>query len=199
MELKKIHFKISDGASLDEKDKELLLESYRELFGQIYGFDIYDSLIKFTKKNKKMYNRLKEFSENYFKSQEMLEGLTEQHDISLLLIFAENILIGAGRIKVLDEETALVPDIAIGIGSEEEKRDIWKLAIQFIEEYLTEENFKKMYIEVPLTAPWLLMRADSLGFKEDPEDIVMDCETRTYLLNKDLERTRNAESNTINK
>lgn len=199
MELKKVHFKISDGASLEEKDKELLLESYRELFAQIYGFDIYDSLIKFTKKNKKIYNRLKEFSENYFKSQEMFEGLAEQSDISLLLIFAENILIGAGRIKVLDQDTALVPDIAIGIGTEEEKREIWKLALQFIEKHLTDENFKKMYVEVPLSAPWLLMRADSLGFKEDPEDIVMDFETRTYLLNKSLERTKNAESNTINK
>ena len=192
MQLSDVHFKIGDSTYLDEKEKEQLLESYRRLFGEIYGFDIYDSLIKLANNNKRVYNKLKNFSESYFRAQQMLDELPEQTNISLLLIFNGNILIGAGRIRILDKDTISVPDIAIGFGTEEEKREIWKMAIEFIEEQSISENFKKMYVEVPLNSPCLLIRADDLGFREDPEDVVIDSDTRTYLLNKNLERTRNA-------
>lgn len=199
MDFENINFRVSNKNSLSDSEKEFLLESYRELFGQIYGIDIYDSLIKLTNKNKKIYNKLKFFSENYYRSQEMLEELPEHDDLSLLLIFLEDNLIGAARIKIFDDFTALIPDVAIGIGSLEEKREIWKLAIKYIENYLLNKNYQKMYVEIPLQNPWLLIYANELGFEEDPEDIVISEETRTYLLNKKLERTKNEKPNNRNR
>ena len=77
----------------------------------------------------------------------------------------------------------------------EEKNEIWRLAVAYVESYLQELGFSKMYVEIPLKNPWLLYRADDLGFVESPEDVVNNEVNRTYLLNKELERTKDAESN----
>ena len=41
-----------------------------------------------------------------------------------------------------------------------------------------------MYLEIPIKEVTLLTRADSLGFKENPEDIKIDGVTYTYVLSK---------------
>lgn len=214
MELNSIKFSISNNTELTEKEQIFLLETYRKLFVKMYGSEVGDSLLKvlealetkiktfreFSKIYIRSNNELNNMSKNYLRSVYALYEVQKNEELSLLLIRDENNnLIGAGRLKVMDEKTASIPDIALGLGTDEEKREIWKMAVAYVERYFKGLGFEKMYIEIPLDDPFLLYRADELGFKEDPEDIVVDEETRTYLFNKTLVKNKDEEFNSSRK
>lgn len=195
MELEKIKFAVSSNTDLTESEKQSLLEFYKNYFQIIYGYDIISDYLKQIEENPKKRNRTT-FGDSFVDSIDVLGSVSKDDNLALLLIYGENAtLIGAGRLKKITDEFASVPDVAIGIQDEELKREIWKKAIIFAENYFLNLGFKRMYVEVPLKEPNLLIRADDLGFKENPEDIAIYGEARTYLLNKELVRNRNEEFN----
>ena len=195
--IEELHFAIRGNGDLNDGEKEILLEAYRELFTQMYGTDIIEAVIKKLEGKNKKNKKLAAITENYMRSIKALDIVSMSDNLSLLLIYnGENNLIGGGRLKVLSEGVGSVPDIAINVSSVEEEREIWKRAISYIEDYFRSLGFNKMYVEIPLSHPNLLFRAQDLGFCEDPEDIVVSSSTRTYLYNKNLERKLDDEFNT---
>ena len=81
MDLEKLQFKISNNGELSVSEKEFLLEVYMNTFAQIYGIDIYDSLLKIVGKNNQLDNKIKKFSENYNKSKELFNELSIREDL----------------------------------------------------------------------------------------------------------------------
>lgn len=172
MELNNIKLSISN-KKLTDNEKNSLLEAYKILFNKMYGYDIINEYLK-----KSSSNTQANYSINLF----------DLKKNELLLIYdKDNNLIGGGRIKEIDKKTIKVLDIAINIDNEYEKRNLWKMAISYIEKHYLNLNYKKMYIEIPLNEPCLLTRADDLGFKESPDDISILGNNKTYILNKILE------------
>jgi len=187
MELENIRFEISNSGKLETRERLVLLSAYKELFVKIYGYDI---LTEFYKENNRIPKRVE-------KTFNVLKSVKENEDLSLILIYYGKQLIGGGRIRKLSDTKASVPDIAIEIGTDKEKREIWKMTVEYVEQYLLNNGFEKMYLEVPLKEAPLLYRAGDLGFIEDPKDIGDD--NRTYLLNKDLVRNKDEQFNSSRK
>jgi len=172
MKLDNIKLSISN-KKLTDSEKSILLKAYKELFTNMYGYDIIQDYLSSSSSLKNDYLDIRE-------------------DTRLILIYNEDDnLIGGGRIKEIDNKTIKVLDIAINHSSENEKRNLWKMVISYIEKYYTDLKYKKMYIEIPLNEPCLLIRADDLGFIESPEDISILGNNKTYVLNKMLESKDN--------
>lgn len=195
MSLNNISFAISRNAKLTEIEEDFLLEAYRKLFTKMYGQDVFDSFLSVVKRSSSNFkgkkNKIADFSENYSRALDVLELIRNDDNYELLLIYAEaETLVGAGRLRKISDTEASVPEIAIDGVNRELEIEIWKKAISFAELHFTSQGFEKMYVEIPFQEGPLLVRADELGFKEDPKDIVIGEQTRTYLLNKTLERKK---------
>lgn len=195
MSLNNISFAISKNADLTESEKDFLLEAYRKLFAKMYGQDVFDSFLSVAKRGSSNFkgrkNKIADFSENFCRALDALELVKSDDSFELLLIYgAEETLVGAGRLRRISDTEASVPDIAIDGVNRELEKEIWKKSVSFAEMHFASQGFEKMYVEVPLQEGPLLVRADELGFKEDPKDIVVSEATRTYFLNKVLERKK---------
>jgi len=169
MKLKDVRFEVESNQKLNKTEKKYILELYQELFKKMYGSDIICDYFKNLNTNKF----------NLYDVSNLLE-----EDLSFVLIYKNNDLVGAGRIKKINKKEISIPDVAISL-DEKEQRNIWKMTISFLEDYLKKLEYTKMYVEVPLKDPFLLIRANELGFKEDPEDIKFN-NNFTYVLNKVL-------------
>lgn len=73
----------------------------------------------------------------------------------------------------------------------DDSRDVWEKGITFAEEYFRDHDFERMFVEIPGKDPVLLGRAYDLGFIESI-DAVPKGEFFTYLVNKELEREKDA-------
>lgn len=215
MDLEKLKFIITENGDIKEENKESLLTAYKEVFKEIYGYDI---LTEYEKAKPKLKNE-QVFNDTFIKSIDVIKSVKNDKNISLLTIYnEENDVIGFGRLKnvqevptsnplvsiinglmkkhmhIEEEKCISVPDIAILPKYNENRYEIWKKAISFIETFVTSQGYDKMYVEIPLNSP-LLFRADDLGFIEDPEDVPISVKPRTRILNKSLERNKDAEFN----
>jgi len=186
MKLKKLEFKIVQNLEMTRPEKEYLIEAYHQLNIVLYGYDLVDSYEIVTQSGADKKEVLK-YAINYSKSLELLEEVNKNANLELLIIYYDNKLVGASRLKRIDEDNAKVLDVALNGLNKEEKRGVWKQTIMFVENYFTNLGYKKMYVEIPLKENALLIRADDLGFRESPEDIVVDKDVNTYILNKTLE------------
>jgi len=218
MELSKLRFVINETGTISEEEQNYINEVYKTLFSEIYGYDI---LSKYLSQKENLKNDYV-FDNTYINSIDVPKSLSSDN-IALLMIYDENDkLIGAGRIKKIeklstknplvevfnkllekflksiDEKCISVPDIAISSECADSKYDIWKLAIQFLESYYMSLGYDRIYVEIPLNSP-LLLRADDLGYIEDLADIPVSDKPRTRILNKYLERTKDAEFNSSRK
>lgn len=218
MELSKLKFVVNETGNVTEEEKTTILEVYKSLFSEIYGYDI---LSEYLSQKDSLKNSLV-FKDTYVNSIDIMQSIN-MDNLSLLMVYDENDkLIGAGRLKKIeklpskiplieifnrllekylksaDEKCISVPDIAISSEYADSKYDIWKSAIQFLETYCTSLGYDRIYVEIPLNSPFLL-RADDLGYTEDPVDIPVTDKPRTRILNKYLERTKDAEFNSSRK
>lgn len=215
MDLEKLKFVInSDGNITKEEEHELNL-CYKEYFKEIYGYDI---LSDYEKEKKHLKNDLV-FQEAFIYSIDVLKSVKEDKNLSLVTIYDnDNNIVGFARLKVIKEreinnpiikvannllekhlnmtieKCISIPDIAISNEYNQEKYDIWKKTVEFIESVVTKKGYERLYVEIPLNSP-LLFRADNLGFNEAPEDIPISTIPRTRILNKSLERNKDAEFN----
>lgn len=194
MEVKNINFMISKNGEVEASEKEFLTEAYRKLFIKIYGSDIIDALVSTTKLPPKFLLQqrigLNKYVKNYTKSLNAIESVQVDENLELLLIYqGKDKLIGAARLRKINDLEASIPDIAIDDVSLEDSREIWKQAVEFAEKHFTNQGYEKMYVEVPLCDGPLLCRADDLGFQEDPNDVEIS-DAVTYLLSKELERSK---------
>lgn len=187
MKLNSLNFVISDSKILTEEEKNFLVEAYRKMFIKVYGCDVFDAFGIVANINKddikSIADNNQKFAQNYERAKDALESLSE-NDLSVLLIYKEDRLVGGGRLKT-NYPTIKVLDIALDNIKIEEEREIWKSAILFVEQYFAKQKFERIYIEIPLKEGPLLIRANELGFKEDFYDIEDD--KNTYLLNKKIE------------
>ena len=195
-----LKFVVSEDVCLKIEEEKVLIESYRQLFIKMYNYDIVDSFIKVTKsdvldkvKKNKFISKL---AENYSRAIDALEAVRNNDNFLLFLIYNEdNELLGGGRLLKLEDNEGSVPDIAITDLPLDEMRNIWQNAVLFAESFFQNKGIDKMYLEIPLSEGALLGRASLMGFNESPEDIVTKETTRTYIVNKNLERIKNVESN----
>lgn len=190
-----LEFKIVKSEELTEEERNTLVEAYRNLFVRIYNYDIVDSIVKVTNKDlKEVLKRgrvIKCYAENYQRALDAVSSTEESEKFDLFLIFGENgELLGGGRFYRISPNEASIPDIATVDLPLDEVREIWKQAIIFAESHFIQNGYSKMYLEIPLSEGPLLVRAIDMGFSESPEDIVTSPATRTYLLNKYLERLK---------
>ncbi|MBE6156821.1 MAG: hypothetical protein E7161_03650 [Firmicutes bacterium] len=200
MKLSGLKFVIRTNDELSEKEKDYLIDVYHKLFINIYGNDFVDAFSYVTKTNaKELINEtydVKILATNYNKAKDLLDNLKEDANSELLLIYInENNLIGSALIKRMDSVNSIVPYITLDGVDKDLEREIWKKTVSFIEKYLNNLGFQKMYLEIPLKEGPLLIRAKELGFKEDLEDILVE-DVYTYILNKNLEgNNSNVEQN----
>lgn len=215
MDLEKLKFIINENGDIKEEYKENLLTAYKEVFKEIYGYDI---LTEYEKKKSKL-KKEQLFNDTFIEAIDVLKSVQNDRNISLLTIYNEdNEVIGFGRLKniqevptsnplasiinelmkkhmhIEEEKCISVSDIAILPKYNENKYDIWKRTISFVETFVTSGGYDKLYVEIPLNSP-LLFRADALGFTESPEDVPVSIKPRTRILNKSLERNKDAEFN----
>lgn len=211
MNLEKLKFIINEKGTMSTSEKKVLLSSYKELFKEIYGYDI---LSKYEKNKLKLKNT-NVFEDTFINSIDVLKSLKEDENISLLMVYNENNnIVGFGRIKkikknfgisffnnlkinslnISNDKVLCVSDFAIVDKYCEYKYDLWKKSIKFIESVATIQGYDKLYVEIPLNSP-LLFRADDLGFAESPEDIPVSIIPRTRILNKFLEGKKDAKFN----
>lgn len=192
MDLQDLKFIINKDGKLKEKENAFLLEAYRNLFIKMYGLDIVDAYLNVTHENinefMKNHPKVKHNAKNYEEAKNVLLSIKNTANLELILIYLNNKLIGGGRIKKVNNEDASILDLVICCNTLEIEREIWKRCVSFVEEYLVNKKYKKMYLYIPYKEGPLLYRADDLGFKENPDDINIDEEVFTYLLYKDLER-----------
>ena len=197
MELSKVNFEFNKKAYITKEERDFLVEAYRKLFMKIYGCDMLEILSRFIRtsytklfKNKKSLQR---YADNQIMALNVIESVENDENIDLLVIRDdEGKLIGGGRLRRISDTEASIPDIAIDGVVPKEQREIWRQAVIFAEEYFRSLGYEKMYVEIPLQDGPLLGRAGQLGFIEDPKDIPTTDATRTYLLNKTLERVQDA-------
>ena len=219
MELDKLKFVLDKTGNISDEERQVLIDSYKELFIEIYGYDILSEYLK-SKSNLKNYPL---FQDTFIGAIDVLKSVRENDEIDLLKIYDENNnIVGFGRLKktypkrtknpilfmadklfekhlnVTNEHSISVPDVAIASEYQEYRYEIWKRLIAFIEDYVISLGYNKLYIEIPLNSP-LLLKADDLGFVESPEDIPVTEKPRTRILNKYLERTKDAEFNSSRK
>lgn len=188
-----LEFKISAVEYLSIKDKNALIEAYRMYFADCYGKDMVDSFLNVSNlKSNESRKRdiLKDYSDNYKNAIEVFENLISNSYYELLCIKKDNILIGAGRLYSLNRDECGIKEIVFIEDDKKITREVWKQTVSFVEKYFKEKHYKKMYIEIPYLEGPLLIRADELGFKEDPNDIIVGKKEYTYLLNKELERNK---------
>ncbi len=215
MDLEKLKFIINENGDIKEEYKENLLTAYKEVFKEIYGYDI---LTEYEKKKSKL-KKEQLFNDTFIEAIDVLKSVQNDKNISLLTIYNEdNEIVGFGRLKniqevptsnplasiinglmkkhmhIEEEKCISVPDIAILPKYNENKYDIWKKTISFVEAFVASSGYDKLYVEIPLNSP-LLFRADALGFTEAPEDVPVSVKPRTRILNKSLERNKDAEFN----
>ena len=194
MALTELTFEINKSGLLKETEKEILIEAYRELFIKMYGFDMFDSLIKVIDNSaKEVFERSEENQQlaiNYLKAVTAIESVSEDDNLELFLVYENDNLIAGGRLLKKDNNTANIIDIAIIKEKIKDEKIICNLIIKKIEEYFINLGFDKMYLEVPLKDIKLLKLASELGFVEDPEDIMVDEEVYAYVINKKLERAK---------
>lgn len=215
MELDKLRFVIDKIGDISKNNEINLLKAYKELFKEIYGYDI---LSKYEKEKSKI-KKSDVFDDAFIKSIDVLKSVKEDDNLSLLMVYDDNNnILGFGRIRKLNEvkesnsifsafnsllekhlnitneRKVSIPDIAIVPEYSEYKYDIWKKSVSFIENIVTIQGYDRLYIEIPVNSP-LLFRADDLGFIEDPADIPISYMPRTRILNKTLERSMDAEFN----
>ena len=219
MKLDKLKFVVDEIGNISEEEKQLLIESYARLFKEIYGYDIFNEYLK----EKSNLKKSPLFQNAFIESIDILKSVSENENISLIIIYDENNkVVGFGRLKKIkkansknpiveivykilekhldlqDEKSITIPDIAILEDYNNFKYEIWKKTISFIEMYVSELGYDRLYVEIPLNSP-LLLKADDLGFIESPEDIPTIEKPRTRVLNKYLERCKNAELNSCRK
>lgn len=214
MNLEKLKFIINEKGTMSTSEKKVLLSSYKELFKEIYGYDI---LSKYEKNKLKLKNA-NVFEDTFINSIDVLKSLKEDENISLLMVYNENNnIVGFGRIKkikknfglsvfnnlkinslnISNDKVLCVSDFAVVDKYYEYKYDLWKKSIKFVESVATIQGYDKLYVEIPLNSP-LLFRADDLGFVESPEDIPVSIMPRTRILNKFLEGKKDAKFNSYN-
>ena len=169
MNLKNIQFKVKKNTNLDNSDKKFLFETFRMLFNKKYGYDLIDEYFKTD-------------CDNTFSL--TLKNVKNNND--LICIYDNDILKGGAIVNYISKNEIDLLDIAIDGYTEEEKREVWKLTVDFALKYFKKLGYKKIYLEIPVKDPFLLVRANDLGFKEDDTlDISYD-ETIIYLYSKEL-------------
>ena len=190
MVLKNINFEINKNGLLKEKEKEILIDAYRELFIKLYGFDMFDSLIKVIASNaKEVYESNEEnqhLAVNYSKAVDVIENIKNNDDTELFLVYEDENLIAGGRLQRKDSTSANLLDIALVRERIIDEKTTYKFIIQNAEDYFKKLNYKKMYLEVPLKDIKLLKVVTDLGFVEDPKDIIISPEVYTYIFNKNI-------------
>lgn len=170
MKLEDIHLLVGYNDVLADEDKEKLLKGYQNLYIKLYGFDIIASY----------------FENEHNSSFKLKELFKIPKKEEILLIYKNEELIGLGRIKKLNKKEISLYDLLILKNNKDDYQAIWKKAISFMENYFANKNYKKMYIEIPISDTYLLFRADDLGFKESPNDIDIFNNKSVYVLNKEI-------------
>lgn len=185
-----LKFIMKDINDINEFDKEILLNAYHNLFIKTYGVDVVDAFSKVTNIDvDEVVDRddnVKSSATNYNKSINALEEFRNNANLELLLIYYEDNLVGCAKQVRIDDETVKVPEIAFHNIDKSIERDLWKETVSYISKHFQKQNYKKMYLEIPLKEGPLLIRAGELGFIESPEDILGLEKTYTYILNKKL-------------
>jgi len=175
---------------LNEFEKDFLIESYYKLFIKMYGNDIVDTFSYIVKRSTKELidkkSDLKLFAKNYKNAIELLKPKNNPNN-KLLVIYLNKKIVGSAYLKRINDDICSIPFVSINVEDKEIEREIWKDSVSFSIQYLKKSGYKKMYLEIPLKEGPLLVRASELGFKEDPNDILVDEETYTYILSLDLE------------
>lgn len=167
---------------LRDSEKKELLSIYYDYYKKVNNLDIFDSFLKVTNGKIQEYIDDKELINKTINAKLTLKALNDLQN-SYLLIKNDGIIIGTGRVNMLDN-VGYVFEVAFKSDCKE-KNDIWKQAISFLEEYFYEKKCSKIFLYIPFNQGSLLYRADELGFKENPDDIKNDDEF--YMLSKILE------------
>lgn len=194
MDFNNLKMTINDDGFLTPEENNTLQKAYYELYTRMYGKDLSTSLIEVLKlkDSQPMKSKLLGISENYKMANKTLTEINpnfKKDHLNMLMVYEKNKLIAAARIKNLDSDIVSIPDVVFMIPSPLIS-DLWLQMLGYLENYFRTLNYKKIYIEVPLNNPFLLKECFNRDYQEDPEDIVVSEGTRTYLLNKNLERKR---------
>jgi hypothetical protein len=171
-------FAASSFNKLDEDLKEYLFSLYYEYYKKTYGNDPMDVFLKVTKTNINNYiMHIKDTTINY---KNVIKDLSD--DIIVMLIYDSKLnLIGCSRIKEKDSDVRVLDIVFDNLGKIIERKN-WVEVVAFLENFYKSRGYNKMYLNIPLKDGPLLVRANELGFKENPDDIEIDA--KTYVLNK---------------
>lgn len=181
---------------LDDNNLNKIKESYRKFFAELKGNDIIDSLLKLTKKDIKDINnkeKILKLSDNYIEAINVINELKNNEEMKLLCIYNnKDEMMGIARIVFFNLDEASISEILLFNESSNDKK-IMEYTIIFIENYLKDNSYKKLYIEIPFFNPFI-QYIDELGFKEDEHDLELSEEEmqskgiNTYLLHKELKK-----------
>lgn len=181
---------------LSKDNYEKLLEEYHQTFMKIYGADLVDSFLRVAKLstlNRKRREKVKGYSTNYEQAEKALADVSTDANLKSLFVYVkDDELIGGGRIKERDNSEVTVPDLAIFAGDEKLNREVWTKTIEFLEEYYKNRGNTRIYVEIPSGDPVLLGYGANLGFTESTID-GPNTAYYTYLIEKELERTKDAQ------
>ena len=186
-----ISFKIADIYDISNEDKNVILEFYRNLFIKMYKEDILDKYLKNSRK--KVIDGYLTDDLNIF-GNKLDKGLKEE----FILIYQNDSLIGASRLRNFYEDYCLLVDVATSNLTSEEYREIYTKLVMFIENYLQKINIFKLYVAIPKFDPVILCKMSELDYVEDPDDISLE-EDLVYMYNKCLERKKCEEFNSSSK
>ncbi len=186
MDLEQMKIQINESGFLDLNEKKILQRKYHELFTQMYGKDIYDSILKHLNENTRLYEFFNSLSHNNHLANIALEQVNDGK-LSLLTIHSKDELKAAARIRRIDENTASIPD-AVFLADMRYKLKLWQKILKYAEEYFKDAHFKEMYVEVLLNDFVMIAGCFDEGFTEYDE--VKSEQTRTHLFSKKLERKR---------
>lgn len=194
MEVKEVKFGINEEGNISEEQRAILESAYHTLFMRMYGEQDYEEGLYLANKKPGLFD--KKYIEHFARTFKVLDSVQNNPNIVLLTIEGDNKTpLGFGRIILLDDGMATVSDIAFSNLPYENENDLWHQAINFVERYLREKEFTRLYVEIPCQDVTKLSRAFSkMDFTEDDRDVVIDKKTYAYCLNKSLERKLKDES-----
>ena len=176
----KLDIKIISYREITKELKELFIDTYHNLYENIYGYDISTAYKIITKEDIESFNE--KISYNSYLAKKTFESL-KLKNICLIEIYNNNKIIGFSRVQIMNNKEIKVLDIAFV--NLKYKKDFLRDLILVMERFFATKKYQKKYIVVNAKDVSTLLVLDDLGYKEDPKYITNNYDT--YILSKKIE------------
>ena len=159
--------------TIKEVNREELINLYYKYFILLNGYDKMDAFLKVTNDKISHYldKDIYKDATNYKKAVKLVNSLNNKNNY--LFIYNNNMLVGLARLEENKNNLRILELIT--------DTKIYKKVLQYLEKYSKNNNYKKIYLEIPINDIKLLIDSVKLGYIE--EDITSK---NKYIVNKDI-------------